>query len=164
MQTMKLRCSRPLASLLLASGMALAASDGHACWEHVGRKYNIHPYVLYAIAKTESKLNPQAISRTNADGSRDVGLMQINSVWFPALARMGIDERMLLDPCTNIEVGAWILAQNIRRLGNSWEAVGAYNAAAPAKRLRYALTVYRNLPPVTELTASVGPNPNERQP
>lgn len=135
-------------TFMLAAAVAFAAPHAAlACWEEVGERYGINPYLLYAIAKTESGLNPRAVNRANANGSRDVGLMQINSAWFPRLQKMGIDEATLMDPCVNLEVGAWILAQNMHRLGRTWDAVGAYNAASPNKRLRYAGLVFRNLPP-----------------
>jgi hypothetical protein len=35
----------------------------------------------------------------------------------------------------------------MRRFGNTWNAVGAYNAKTPAKRLQYAIKVYRNILP-----------------
>ena len=54
--------------------------------------------------------------------------MQINSSWFDRLASMGISETDLSDPCTNIRVGGWILAQGVQRYGYSWEAIGAYYA------------------------------------
>ena len=127
--------------------MGLTAGNALACWEEAGNKYGINAQLLYAIAKTESGLNPQAFNR-NKNGSYDVGLMQINSVWFPTLRKHGIKEQQLYEPCTSIQVGAWILAQNIQRMGNSWNAVGAYNSGDPARRLRYALKVYKNLPPV----------------
>lgn len=101
--------------------------------------------LLYAIARTESGLNPQAIG-CNTNGSRDIGLMQINSAWLPTLASHGIGERDLFEPCTNIHVGAWILAGNVARLGYTWEAVGAYNAATPALRRAYVEKVRRHLP------------------
>lgn len=129
--------------LIVAS--ALHAGAATACWEDVGQKYGINPQVLYAIAKTESSLNPKAINR-NRNGTYDVGLMQINSSWFPALVKLGIKEENLYHPCTSIEVGAWILAQNIRRFGYSWDAIGAYNSSKPNLRLRYAKKVYLNLP------------------
>lgn len=129
---------------VLALCAAIACRPAAACWEQIGQKYDINPYLLYAIAKTESGLNPKAVSH-NRNGSYDVGLMQINSSWFPTLRKYGISEQQLYQPCVNIEVGAWILADNIRRLGNSWDAVGAYNAAKPALRRRYATKVYRNL-------------------
>ncbi|MDR9065311.1 hypothetical protein FEP28_05476 [Burkholderia multivorans] len=93
-----------------------------------------------AISRVESSGNPQAINR-NPDGSYDIGHMQINSRWLPPLKRYGIDERSLFDACTNTYVGAWILAQNIHRLGYGWNAIGAYNARSPSKRMAYARKV-----------------------
>jgi soluble lytic murein transglycosylase-like protein len=130
----------------LAAIALFACGSAHACWEQAGAAYSVNPYLLYAIARTESGLNPAALNR-NKDGSYDVGLMQINSRWLPTLRRYGITEQQLFDPCTSIHVGAWVLAQNIRRMGNSWEAVGAYNARDPERRIRYALKVYKNIPP-----------------
>ncbi|MFC7518869.1 lytic transglycosylase domain-containing protein [Herbaspirillum sp. GCM10030257] len=117
-----------------------------ACWEEAAARYRVNPYLLYAIAKTESSLNPAAINR-NKNGSYDIGLMQINSSWFPTLRKYGLEEKQLYDPCTSIHVGAWILSQNMQRLGNSWNAVGAYNSSKPDLRLKYALKIYKNLPP-----------------
>jgi soluble lytic murein transglycosylase-like protein len=125
---------------------AMWAGPGIACWEEAGAQYQVHPYLLYAIAKTESGLNPRAINR-NKNGTYDIGLMQINSRWLPTLRRHGVDEKQLYEPCTSIRVGAWILAQNIQRMGNTWEAVGAYNSSKPSLQLKYALRVYRNMPP-----------------
>lgn len=129
-----------LTFILLASGQV------HACWDEAANKYGVNAYLLYAIAKTESSLNSKAVNR-NKNGSYDIGLMQINSFWLPTLRKHGLTEKQLYDPCTSIQVGAWILAQNIRRLGNSWDAVGAYNSSNPKFRLQYAVKVYKNLPP-----------------
>jgi soluble lytic murein transglycosylase-like protein len=129
-------------------GIALAlcaALPAPACWEDAATRYQVSSVLLYAIARTESGLNPQAIGR-NSNGSRDIGLMQINSAWLPTLATHGIGERDLFEPCTNIHVGAWILAGNVSRLGYTWEAVGAYNAANPALRRSYVEKVRRHLP------------------
>ena len=71
--------------------------------------------------------------------------MQINSAWLPKLATHGIDEQELLEPCTNIQVGAWILAGNVQRLGYTWDAIGAYHAASPARRRAYAEQIYRQI-------------------
>jgi soluble lytic murein transglycosylase-like protein len=125
---------------------ALLANPASACWEEAAAHYGVNPYLLYAIAKTESGLNPNAINRSNRNGTYDIGLMQINSSWLPTLKKHGIDEKQLYDPCTSIQVGAWILAQNMRRMGTTWEAVGAYNARDAALRIKYAWKVYRNIP------------------
>jgi soluble lytic murein transglycosylase-like protein len=123
-----------------------ACGQAHACWEDAGARYGVNPYLLYAIAKTESNLNPAAINRNNKNGSYDIGLMQINSSWLPTLRKYGIGEAELMDACTNIQVGAWILSGKMQQLGNSWTAVGAYNAGKPNLRVAYAQKVYRNLP------------------
>jgi soluble lytic murein transglycosylase-like protein len=137
---------RGVRTTILAAILGLFSGSAAACWEEAGARYGVNPYLLYAIAKTESSLNPKAINR-NKNGSYDIGLMQINSSWFPTLRRYGVDEQQLLEPCTSIHVGAWILAQNMQRMGNSWDAVGAYNSTKPDIRLRYARKVYNNLPP-----------------
>jgi soluble lytic murein transglycosylase-like protein len=102
--------------------------------------------LLYAIAEVESGLQPRAINK-NKDGSRDVGLMQINSIHLPRLLRLGITEQRLLDePCLAVQVGASILAEFVTRYGYNWTAVGAYNAGMAtdrqAARLRYARKVW----------------------
>ncbi len=122
----------------------IAVMPAHACWEQAGVRYGLNTALLYAIARIESGLDPQAIGR-NRNGSRDIGLMQINSDWLPTLAAQGISERDLFDPCTSIHVGAWILAGKVQRLGYTWDAVGAYNAQTPALRRAYALRVWREL-------------------
>lgn len=113
------------------------------CFDDAARRYYVNPDLLRAIARVESNMNPRAINHSNENGSYDIGLMQINSSWLPVLARYGIKEEDLFDPCVNVHVGAWILAQNFRDLGFNWQAIGAYNARSPEKRLRYALKVYQ---------------------
>lgn len=121
-----------------------AAMPAQACWDEAAARYHVNSAVLYAMAQTESGLNPLAVGQ-NANGSRDIGLMQINSAWLPKLAEYGINERDLFQPCTSIHVGAWLLARNIYRYGYTWEAVGAYNAVNPSKRSAYVKKVQRNL-------------------
>jgi soluble lytic murein transglycosylase-like protein len=123
---------------------AAAACPAHACWEDAATRYRVNASLLYAIARTESGVDPAAIGR-NRNGSRDIGLMQINSTWLARLARHGINEVDLFDACTNIHVGAWILAHNFHRHGYTWEAVGAYNASRPALRRAYIAKVRRQL-------------------
>ena len=144
------------ALLQAALSATLITGPAWACWQEAADRYGLSTELLLAIARTESSLTPQAIGR-NADGSRDIGLMQINSTWLPVLARHGIHEHDLLHPCTSLQVGAWILAGNVQRLGYSWEAVGAYNARTPAKRQAYVRRVQRQL----SLTSASYPHPQQ---
>lgn len=116
------------------------------CWDTAAHHYHVDPYLLFAIAKVESGMNPNAVG-WNRDGSRDVGLMQINSSHFRELQRQGINEsRLIAEPCTSIMVGASILSSMIKVYGYNWEAVGAYNAGLKkenySQRMVYARKVW----------------------
>jgi soluble lytic murein transglycosylase-like protein len=109
------------------------------CFEEAGSEYGISPQLLWAITKVESGFIPHAINK-NPNGTYDYGVMQINSGW---AGKMGMDIwKSLGEPCTNIRVGAWILAQCIQKHGYTWEAVGCYNASDKKKRQKYARKVY----------------------
>lgn len=126
------------------SGSAFAQQQNVApcTWEQVGAEYGVSPYVLYGIARVESKLNPSAINTKNRNGSVDHGLMQINSVHLPVLAKSGITASTLMaDSCANLRTGAWVMSKNIAKYGNTWTAVGKYNPGDP----QYAGKVFSEL-------------------
>lgn len=126
-------------------GCTVAASH---CFEHAAQRYGVPTVLLQAIAHQESGGRATAIN-VNRNGSRDIGLMQINSGWLRTLARHGIYERDLYDPCVNTLVGAWILANNFARHGYTTQGLGAYNAASPDKRERYARQVLQRVERMT---------------
>lgn len=144
------------AGLAALAVLATAPTWAQACWEEAAQRYGISADLLYAVARVESNLNPQAVNRSHLQrtGSYDIGLMQINSGHLRTLSRLGIKETDLFDPCTNIRVGAWLLADSFSRRGATWDAVGAYNAACSQlkddacikARSQYAWRVYSHLP------------------
>lgn len=131
--------------ILLLPGIAASF-----CFEEAGRLYGISPLLLWGIAASESNFNPGAV-HWNSDGSYDFGVMQINSSW--ALTIGPSLWSSLGDACTNIKVGAWVLAQCFARYGYTWEGVGCYNASSQAKRFKYAGRVWGNIKRFAPATA-----------
>lgn len=124
---------------LVCSNPALAD-----CLDDAAQFHRVNVVLVRAIAQQESGMRANAIN-VNNDGTEDIGLMQINSSWLPKLRRYGVTREALLNACVNAYVGTWILASNIRQLGPTWKAVGAYNAVSANKQLVYANNIYRRI-------------------
>jgi soluble lytic murein transglycosylase-like protein len=130
--------------LALFSNTALAANA--ACIDAAAARFGVPSGVLHAIVQQETSGRCTARHPANRNGTYDIGCAGINSAWVPTLARQfGITEQVLRDPCTNIHVGAWILARNVRRHGNTWRAVGAYNTTTESKRREYAWKIVTHM-------------------
>ncbi|EEC7304953.1 lytic transglycosylase domain-containing protein [Escherichia coli] len=102
------------------------------------------------MAWNESKNKNGIKSKINKNGTYDIGIMQINSSHLDLLSKFNISEDDLLnDACINISVAGYILASNIKSRGNTWDAVGAYNAGyfntpnAVELRRQYAMKIYK---------------------
>ncbi len=146
-------------SASIALSATAATCDPTGLFDRVGQVYGIDPVLLYAIALTESGARPNAIAR-NANGTVDHGAMQINSVHLPTLAGYGIRREDLMDPCTNVAVGAWVLSNCFARYGVNWQGVGCYNSATPRLRDAYARKVayrYNRLRPGNTGSLAAGP-------
>ncbi|WP_339531452.1 transglycosylase SLT domain-containing protein [Pseudomonas mucidolens] len=140
---------RFFAPALLLSALVGSNEARGFCWAEAASRHDIEPELLQAIAAVESGYQPKAMNYSNHNGSRDIGLMQINSIHLPRLLKQGITEqRLLAEPCLSVEVGASILAGFIKQFGYNWTAVGAYNAGPgagarrEALRLRYAQRIW----------------------
>ena len=125
----------------LASGAGAATPGGPSyripwengnapCWDAAGAYHGIDPWLLYAIGDVESKHNPRAVNGSNSNGTRDLGMMQINSIWLPELRRHGVTDSALFNACASTYIGAWILSKNIRRHGYTWQAIATYNVGS----------------------------------
>ena len=118
------------------------------CWDAAAKYHGLDPWLLYSVAYVESRHNPTVVSGRNRNGTYDIGMMQINSIWLPELRRYGISESTLKNACASTYVGAWIMAKNIRRYGYTWQAIASYNVGSVETRSRrvigygYAKKVY----------------------
>jgi len=138
---MNFNLSRLSGSMLLV--LALLSNKVYSfCFQEAGQMYGINPLVLRSIAKVESNTDPDAVNK-NGNGTYDVGLMQINTIWKPLLG----EERWnhLGDACYNTKTGAWILAMCINKYGYNWKAIGCYNSQTPELSEIYAKKVFSQL-------------------
>lgn len=133
---------------LVCAAPALAEPTPSACLEMAAQNYSIPRVILNAVLSVEGGW--PGLRKYNANGSYDMGPMQVNSIWLPELARRGISESAVThDYCTNILVGAWILGRELKRINapvntpEFWKAVGNYNSRTPQFNARYAVRVWR---------------------
>lgn len=107
----------------------------------VAFEVGIPPYFALSIALTENQnLDPLAV-HINADGSRDLGVMQLNDSWFKGNWR---------DPETNIRAGCKLIKELIDKPGmNFWQVCIAYNCGyrrflekPPGVSIEYANKVF----------------------
>lgn len=124
-------------SLVLFLLLALAFAARADCIADAAARHRVNGDVLRAIGWQESRLQPAALGR-NANGTRDLGAFQINSMHLPELARHGIGAAALADGCVSAEVAAWHYRRQVDQQGNTWAAIGAYHSRTPARAAWYA--------------------------
>ncbi len=105
--------------------MALAAS-----------LYNLPPRVLPSIQGVEG--GGPSVVHANADGSQDLGVMQVNTRWIPALVRYTgkpaayVRARLLGPGCYNVVAAGWILRSYLDEAGGDMmRAIGFYHSHTP---------------------------------
>jgi len=116
------------------AGLTSGRADLDAIFEDAGRRYNIPPNLLKAVAKVESSFRPNVTSSQGA-----MGLMQL----MPATARyLGVTDPF--DPEQNIMGGAKYLREQIDRFdGDISLALAAYNAGWPAVKRHGGIPPFR---------------------
>ena len=94
--------------------------------EHYSAEYGVDPKLVYAVIKTESSFDPDAVSEADAQG-----LTQITPETFDWL-RQKLGEEYgnltLFDPETSIKYGAFFLGYLIDEFGDTDTAIAAYHA------------------------------------
>lgn len=127
--------------LLIAAGAIAVAVKTYLStvydreFDAAGARYNVSPNLLRAIARQESNFKPLAVN-VNTNGTRDVGLMQINEKMAAAL---DVDPKALLNPHTSIETAARLLNRMRAELGNRYSypnIISSYNVGTPTVKTR----------------------------
>ncbi len=115
------------------------------CMMMAAQTYTVPPAVLVGIMKVEGGKVGQAVA--NKNGTHDLGIMQINTIWVPELAdkwkvsKPHAQKMIRDDPCINIHVAAWILRQRIDYTGNLTKGIAGYHSFTPRFGNPYALKV-----------------------
>ena len=104
------------------------------------------PRVLPAIQAVEG--GKPGMVRSNADGSADLGLMQVNTRWVAPIARYvgltpdAVRARLAAEPCFNIAAAGAIMRVYLNEAhGDLMQAVGAYHSHTPALNQAYQVLV-----------------------
>lgn len=164
---------------LLLTSATVSAADPIAgtLFEKVAAEKGLDPVLLYSVAMAESGFKPTGSSQpkpwpwtiahkdgaffgnTRTDAERelnrlagqdiqsiDIGLMQINTVWHAK----NRSNRALLDPETNLKLGADILKNALKSAHGNWLiGIGRYNSwtnkETQAKYAVRVLKIYRTL-------------------
>ena len=118
------------------------ASPYLACIALVSAFYHLPPRVLPSIQVVEGGRTGLVASNTN--GSADLGVMQVNTLWIAPLAsHIGTPEsivrnRLINDPCFNIATAGAIMRIYLQEEGgNLLRAVGDYHSHTPALNMSY---------------------------
>lgn len=143
---------RRLAFFGCCAAICLASTPSQAfCFADAAARYQVNELVLRAIAQHESRMNP-TLQLSNTNGSVDIGLMGINTVHLTRgerLADAGLTYSMLLEPCTNVMTGAYLLRLKTLKFGNTWQAVGAYHSTNEEFNKRYQVRIWEALQKLT---------------
>ncbi|MDC9654333.1 lytic transglycosylase domain-containing protein [Xanthomonas perforans] len=138
-----------MVGLLLAalSGDTLAQNYGAdqivtrtQCIAAAASRYAVPELLINAVIRTEGGTTGQT-SKRNANGTVDLGLMQINEMHLRSaphrLQSLGITRDVLINnECVNIMVGTYILSVELSKPGEYWWNVGSYNSRTPCERFR----------------------------
>ena len=101
-----------------------------------GGEWKVDPLLILAVMAVESRYNPVAESNMGAKG-----LMQVMPKFHAEKISEHGGESALLDPHVNIQVGAQILREYLRRFGETETALQMYAGAFDEPNSSYALKV-----------------------
>ena len=120
-----------------------------ACMALGASLYGLPPRVLPSIHGVEG--GAPGVSHLNTDGTRDLGIMQINERWIPALVRYTgapaerVRVRLMGAGCYNVVAAAWILRTYLDESGGDlMQAIGYYHSHTGPLGAAYRAQVVRS--------------------
>jgi hypothetical protein len=112
------------------------------CMAAAAAFYHLPPRVLPSIQAVEA--GRIGMIHPNSNGTADLGLMQVNTIWIGPLARYArmapgqVAERLVHDGCFNIAAAAAIMRVYMQQAhGNVLVAVGYYHSHTPSLSRAY---------------------------
>ena len=120
------------------------------CINAAAGAHRLPPGVLVILLNVEGGKLGRVSQNNNA--TVDIGPMQINQIWIPAVARhwrasrVTTRDALLNSFCANVEAGAWILRTGIDEArGDFWEGVAYYHSHTPEHKAIYLRLVLRQV-------------------
>lgn len=104
--------------------------------EVVGRELHLDPLLIIAVIGVESGFNPFSQSVFGAQG-----LMQVVPRFHKDKLPEEADQAAFLDPVTNVQIGAKVLKESIRRFGGLEDGLQQFGGAANDPDRRYSSKV-----------------------
>jgi hypothetical protein len=115
----------------------------------VAHLYHLPPRVLPSIQSVEGGAVGGISHNTN--GTDDLGVMQVNTIWLPALSRLTrmpepvLRDRLVSDACFNISASGAIMRYYLDETkGDLMRAVGNYHSHTPGRNIAYRRLVLRS--------------------
>ena len=113
-----------------------------ACMAAAAAFYHLPPRVLPSIQAVEA--GRIGLVQFNTNGSADLGVMQVNTIWvqplaaFTHLSPQEVTDRLLHDPCFSIAASAAIMRLYLNEAhGNLMAAIGYYHSHSPGLGAAY---------------------------
>jgi hypothetical protein len=111
------------------------------CINQAAIEYHVPAPLIVSVLKTEGGRVGQL--HQNPNQTVDYGPMQINSSWLPLLKNHGFTPvQVEYDPCVNVQIGTWILAQTIADCEDVWKGVGDYHSHTRLLNFEYQYKVF----------------------
>ncbi|WP_208456190.1 conjugal transfer protein TrbN [Burkholderia sp. BCC0044] len=106
-------------------------------------RYQIPVNAMLAVAEQEG--GRPGLRMRNANGTYDVGAMQMNTAYLKELKRFGIEERDVAGPgCYPYHLAAWRLRRHVLDdRGDIWTRIANYHSRTPVYNARYRAAIIK---------------------